>query len=324
MGLVKHGKYVLARLTHDYKNKADQLVDIDPDEAQILGLTFEDNQDYESMYLTIEALEDGEFEIYKYSLVSSFNYDLYYSLDNGNNWQLYTSKFNVNIGDKILFKSNFGYTYGYWNGYSHQYDQYKFNPSFKYNLYGNILSLNYKDTFYSYNRYMPVYEENSGKYRYGYLFSNTKLISAKNLILPINTCWACYEGIFQNCTLLNEAPELSAIILSTRCYNNMFAGCTSLTKTPIIKGNINTNASGYYNGMFANCPNIIDITLLCTTTQSYGYNQIFDDNIKYSKGTFTKYEGVDLDSLIPVGWTVRELSQETGEVFNEYVKHLNN
>ena len=130
--------------------------------------------------------------------------------------------------------------------------------------------------------------------------------------------------MFKNCTLLQELPEsLNNSIAAQACYENTFNGCINLTSTPKI---MCKNFYSYcYSGMFSNCPNITNITLLCTNINVEGiFNQMFDDNIKYIKGTFTKYEGVNLDDLIPVGWTVRELSQETGEVVNEYVKHLNN
>lgn len=157
MGLVKHGKYVLARLVHDHKDKSNSLIDIDPDEAQILGLTFEDNTDYENMYLTIEALETGNLYIY---LNSSNNNDkIMYSLDNGISWNTinsspYRKEINVDINDKILLKANIMYTNTIRFGY-YQSQRLTFNIDFNCKLYGNILSLNYQDNFYQYDKIIP-------------------------------------------------------------------------------------------------------------------------------------------------------------------------
>ena len=38
----------------------------------------------------------------------------------------------------------------------------------------------------------------------------------------------CYNGMFQGCTSLTQAPELPATTLTERCYYNMFNGCSKL------------------------------------------------------------------------------------------------
>ena len=44
----------------------------------------------------------------------------------------------------------------------------------------------------------------------------------------------CYNGIFNGCSSLTQAPELPATTLADSCYSGMFKNCTSLTQAPAL------------------------------------------------------------------------------------------
>ena len=80
--------------------------------------------------------------------------------------------------------------------------------------------------------------------------------------------YACYWGMFENCTSLTQAPALPATELVDYCYDGMFEGCTSLNSVKIGYTGIPINApkgafddwvkgiakkgTFYYNGL--DCP----------------------------------------------------------------------
>lgn len=168
----------------------------------------EDTHDYSQDYLTFEALEDGYFKTTKL--------ELEYSIDNGVSWKF------LNIGQNselilantnVLFKRNKIEDNG--DRYSHQ-----ILFSGKCNVFGNLCSIN-------------GMSKNIGRGAFCGLFENNKIIHSSNLILPNVSNDASYIGMFSECKLMIDTPNLSNIqYLSHICFGGMFKGCSSLIIAP--------------------------------------------------------------------------------------------
>ena len=72
-----------------------------------------------------------------------------------------------------------------------------------------------------------------------------------NIVKTDNARFCC---LFQNCSVLNSAPELPATTLADFCYYSMFFGCTNLTSAPVLPAT--TLAEACYSFMFYNCTNL--------------------------------------------------------------------
>lgn len=221
--------------------------------------------DYSQDYLTFEALESGSF-----TLVLAKDHQsqplqvtsVSYSIDNGNTWV--TTQKNtttaitintptVNIGDKVLWKGvATTYTYNAGSDYAST-----FSSTSRFNVSGNIMSLLHEDNFVGKTSFPNAAESN-----FQYLFSRcNKLVSAKNLILPVTTLTrSCYSYMFMNCTSLTKAPELPATITALSCYLSMFKNCTSLTELPRLPATHNLQ-KWCYAVMFAGCTSIVNVPL---------------------------------------------------------------
>jgi hypothetical protein len=105
--------------------------------------------------------------------------------------------------------------------------------------------------------------------------NNTKIISAKNLILPATTLTeSCYRSMFTGCTFLTTGPALPTTTLAGSCYRNMFSQCTNLTTGPALPATTLTNAC--YSSMFSSCINLKTAPELpATTLASSCYFQMF-------------------------------------------------
>ena len=222
-----------------------------------------DNEvDYSTEYLTLEALEDGTFSFTK----NGTGDDIQYSKDNGATWTSLASGENVSVvtGDKVMWKSNIAPEY--YNGIG------RFSSSNKFKVSGNIMSLLYGDEF---NGQTSL---ESKDYVFCRLFENCSfLIDASNLILPAKTlASACYCCMFQNCPSLTTAPELPATTLADYCYQNMFTKCRSLTTAPELPA---TTLNLYcYQYMFSGCTSLTTAPELpATTLTAYCYNKMFSE-----------------------------------------------
>ena len=204
-----------------------------------------------------------------------------YSINNGE-WSKITSStsgasFNVSVGDKVRFKGN-NTAYGV--------DDFSYNTfdgsTASFNVQGNIMSLINGDSFAS--------ATTISDYSFVSLFTNTSIINAKNLILPVTTLTNyCYYSMFQGCTSLTTAPvlpattlanncyeymfretnlttapELPATTLASNCYSSMFYGCTSLETAPELPAT--TLANNCYYFMFYGCTNLVNAPELPATT----------------------------------------------------------
>lgn len=173
--------------------------------------------DYSKMYMTVEALESGNF----YVRNSGVGYSV-----NGGDWQTTTGEtaLSLNSGDAVRFKheSNNNHN-GLFSG-----------NTLSFNAYGNIESLEYGDDFTG---------KTVNKKEFIGCFRQSGIVDAGNLILPATSlARQNYDNMFQSCTSLTTAPALPATSPSERCYQSMFANCTRLTYikcmlTDLMEGN---------------------------------------------------------------------------------------
>lgn len=288
----------------------------------------ENTVDYSRQYLTFEVVEGGTIEFV--ATDASVSKTISYSLDNGETWTDLTSSTSyqsmggtLSPGDKVLVKgTNNTYASNDRNYYNH------FASTAKINVYGNIMSLISGDNFVD-NKTLT---EINTFYR---LFAeNSKLLSAKHLILPATTltkyCYSnmfqncanftsapklpattltegCYMNMFVSCSSLTSAPELPATTLVYACYTAMFYGCTSLTTAPELKAT--TLVRDCYSSMFKGCSNLNYIKAMFTTKPSGTYTFNWVDGVA-SNGTFVKNSAATWDVTgvngIPTGWTIKK------------------
>lgn len=183
--------------------------------------------DYSKDYLTIDVISGGTI-----ALMVNTGSSACYSV-NGGEWtqeteyiNQYTNGITVNAGDKVRFKSeNFNnnkylmFTAGVGiveGGTSYD--------TALYNLEGNILSLEYGDSFSA---------ETSARSNHQDMFRRCNVISAENLIFPENiyapgSIGGDSRNAFENCAYLETAPTLPAKVLSGMTYYEMFSGCSNL------------------------------------------------------------------------------------------------
>jgi hypothetical protein len=169
------------------------------------------------------------------------------------------------------------------------------------NVGGNIMSLLYGDSF----EYKTVFPNNSSANFKGFLNSNTKLINAKDLVLPaITLTWGCYYSMFNGCNSLTTSPTtLPATTLGISCYRDMFNGCSALTTSPVILATTLTNYSCSY--MFYNCFILDNITMYANNISANNCLQNWLGNVA-STGDFYNLGGTTYPSGasgIPTGWT---------------------
>ena len=170
----------------------------------------------------------------------------------------------VNSGDKLQFRGNNAqYATISWN-----YNSFSGSTAL-FEVEGNIMSLIYGDDFKNNSTI-------SSNYAFARLFRYcTKLVSAKNLILPATTLTSyCYQEMFNSCTSLTTAPALPATTLADYCYEHMFYGCTKLTTAPALPAT--TLVEGCYQYMFQNCTKLTTAPALpATTLTSRCYEYMF-------------------------------------------------
>ena len=99
------------------------------------------------------------------------------------------------------------------------------------------------------------------------------LVQAPQLPAP-NLVEDCYSAMFKDCTSLQQAPDLPATTLAAGCYATMFQGCTSLQQAPDLP--VTTLANYCYSYMFADCTSLQQAPDLPATTLTwYCYNYMF-------------------------------------------------
>lgn len=236
--------------------------------------------EYDKMYFTIEALEDGTITPRK---------NVGYSI-NGGDWIEGTAEVGIPVssGDTVRFKfvsGNGADPGGLFSG-----------NTLPCNVYGNIESLEYGDDYIGQTEQRGVLSfllsgctglvsaENliipltAITYTCGSMFSNcTSLLTAPELPATTLTANSCYAGMFSNCTNLVTAPSLPATTIKQSCYQSMFNGCTNLTTAPELPAT--TLDKMCYYAMFSNCRSLIKApsVLPATTLPTQAYYTMFMD-----------------------------------------------
>lgn len=223
---------------------------------------------YENQYLTTEALESGNisFDI-PAGVSTSYITSISYRKNKGawtttnNSSSAITITVPVVAGDVVEWKGIIprstrvagspGYT-----------SKFVANEA-SFNLYGNLLSLFWGDSFIGKTDW--PWRVNNGSLGLGAyaLFEETNVVDASNLILPVLELYISgssdchfYGGLFRNCTSLIYPPAvLPATTIGPYAYWQMFQGCTSLTTMPNMESIQDTTANGRaaYMGMFDGC-----------------------------------------------------------------------
>lgn len=246
---------------------------------------------YANQYLTFRALEDGTFKLSG----NSINY----STDSGVTWTELASNTNsptVQSGQTIMWKATLSASGS--NGIG------TFSSSGQFEVEGNAMSLKYGDNFSG----QTTLTDN---YAFCKLFSGcTGLTSAENLVLPATTLSEdCYSSMFDRCTNLTTAPELSATTLAIACYNSMFYNCSKLNTSPILPATTLVNFC--YRNMFMNCTSLNSITCLATDISASNCTFNWVRSVGYI-GTFYKNPSMSNWDAgangVPSGWTLRDYS----------------
>lgn len=229
-------------------------------------------------------------------------------------------------------------------------------------LYGNILSLVYGDSFASYTT-MPNID-----YIFQHIFCNANfypdspyweqgpesastIVSAVRLALPLNTTYHCYDSMFYGQTLLRDAPALPSMTLTDYCYSTMFTSCKSLIVPPELPAT--TLAQGCYSAMFTECISMTTAPTLPASELVHGcYMLMFSycTSLNYVKclassiaqgasittgawlrdvsatGTFIKTPNASIwtsgESGIPTGWTVEDYTPSRSTKRNRVAGNL--
>ena len=157
-------------------------------------------------------------------------------------------------------------------------------------VYGNIMSLvTLESEATAASQWNPEATTLTAEYAFSSLFegnAHIKTTASKTLYLPATTLTkSCYNGMFDGCTSLTIAPELSATELKEICYNAMFKGCTSLTEAPELPAT--TLADYCYYNMFRGCTGLTTVPeelLPATTLAEDCYASMFYDCTNLTKG----------------------------------------
>ena len=139
------------------------------------------------------------------------------------------------------------------------------------NIGGCVMSVLYKG-----DEFREKYNIIEDGYSLKNLFRDcTGIESVSPGLLPATTLSdECYEGMFQGCTSLENAPELPAPTLTNSCYRYMFEGCYSLTTAPVLPA---TTLTDYcYEYMFKGCSdlNYIKALFLTEPNDNYTFNWV--------------------------------------------------
>ena len=260
---------------------------------------------YAGKYLTFNIISGGKL-IWKlvnptYAHGDSMQQYLYYSRDDGENWERVLSSPDgtailVNTGDKIVVKHDGDINDGT------NYDGAAYNTfsgsTAVFELEGNISSIcngthfrtgNYLGNFYRLFAGCQGLVSAENLYMENKNFAGVNVASGSdytemfrnctNLTTAPTSIYGRCNGMFIGCTSLYYAPALTMKYLNNGIennyyYANMFSGCTSLTTAPEL---IATSLSNFcYQGMFAGCTNLVSVPNLPANILSQGcYEKMF-------------------------------------------------
>jgi hypothetical protein len=232
-------------------------------------ISYNNDEDYyKDEYLTFESLEDNNVVSFKMNSSSAPVKTIEYSTDKIN-WTSATSTTDgtilatLNTGNKLYLRGdNTQYCTG--NG-----NQNLFISTKKFNLSGNIMSLVSSSNFSNLTSMA-----NLGQHTFRTMFQGTKVVDVSRLQLPATTLInGCYNGMFQGCIYLVNAPKLPATTLANHCYMQLFDSCINLTVAPELPAT--TMKSQCYQSMFYKCKITVAPELPATTLANYCYMGMF-------------------------------------------------
>jgi len=166
-----------------------------------------------------------------------------------------------NVGDKVYFRANEDNSH---IGENITYYKFATNDK-KVNVGGNILYLLSKT---------PTTGQMKSEYSFARLFEECNIVDASQLVMPDNTVYGCYRGMFVDCIHLTKYPTLPATTLAEHCYGSMFSGCSSLRTAPDLPAT--TLATDCYRAMFSGCTALTTAPELpATTMNTHSYYAMF-------------------------------------------------
>ena len=111
-------------------------------------------------------------------------------------------------------------------------------------------------------------------YCYARMFDGCSALTQAPELSATTLASSCYYMMFYNCTSLTTAPALPATTLANNCYDYMFQMCVRLTQAPELPAT--TLASRCYQGMFYGCTALTQAPELpATTLADYCYTRMF-------------------------------------------------
>ena len=192
--------------------------------------------DYSKQYLTFEALEQGKFKFPK---------ALDYSLDGGSTWvSLAANTYTPSLeeGDTIMWKGALTpQTTAGGSGIGH------FDSTCEYNVSGNLMSLLYDSNFIGQDTVTANYTFNT-------LFYRNSVVDASNLVLAKVLSQGCYRSLFNGCSKLTHAPNISFKSAGDDTFLYSFQGCTSLISVPDITFE---SAGSTFGSTFSGCTSLV-------------------------------------------------------------------
>ena len=266
--------------------------------------------DYSQDYLTFRVLSSG---VIPWNQINDGGTgttarSIQYSLNDGP-WISITAasstKIDVVAGDVVRFKgTNNKYCDGNNKSYN-GFDAYNVSNAATYNVEGNAMSLLYGDNFANKDT-LP----DGSTFTLNSLFRRANVVSAENLSLPATACTAsCYRGMFSKSPTLVTAPKvLPAAVLADSCYKYMFEDCSGIQNAPELPAE--TLVSSCYNAMFSGCTNLNYIKCMAVSGLSASQAKANWCQGVAASGTFVKNSNTTTSQWgrgvngIPSGWLI--------------------
>ena len=266
--------------------------------------------DYSQDYLTFRVLSPG---VIPWNQINDGGTgttarSIQYSL-NGGSWISITAasstKIDVVAGDVVRFKgTNNKYCDGNNKSYN-GFDAYNVSNAATYNVEGNAMSLLYGDNFAD-----KVTLPEGSTFTLNSLFRRANVVSAENLSLPATACTAsCYRGMFSKSPTLVTAPKiLPAVVLADSCYKYMFEDCSGIQNAPELPAE--TLVSSCYNAMFTGCTNLNYIKCMAVSGFNASACKTSWCTGVAASGTFVKNSNATTSQWgrgvngIPTGWLI--------------------
>ena len=180
--------------------------------------------------------------------------DVQYSVDGGRTWNVLAPEEHVvltSVGDKVYLRGNNP------SGFSHERDRSALDlimPGI-YTHFGMTGSIAASGSVMSLIDEVGETTEIPNENCFYKLFEEcSSLIQAPELSAT-TLKESCYESMFYQCTSLTQAPVLPATKMADRCYLSMFASCSNLTETPQLSAT--ELAPSCYSSMFYSCESLV-------------------------------------------------------------------